>query len=304
MLEAYTSGHFSFILDGAPTTAWVQSVGGGYVKGQVITEAVGPDDLAFRHLSRVEIEPIELKVAVSAAKPILEWIRDSWNRKFSRRDGSIVHGNFKREATIEQSFLQALLVEVGFPALDGGTKDSAYMTLKVHPEKLEILDASGKLQADEGDAKIKSWSPANFAVDIDGIDCTHVSKIDAITVKQKISSMYYGSDRYPQLEPSGIEFPTVTLYTSAAHAKDFIKWHNDFVVKGAKDPTMEKTGSISFHSPNSKNTLFSIDMDGVGINSLSIEKSTANADSIKQIKVELYVDTMDLKFEGPGFEKG
>ena len=298
--RAYSSGHFQFNLDGAPTSAWIKSVDGGGVKAEIVTENVGVDDMSFRHTSTVATETINLQVAVSAAKPILQWIKDSWNHEFARKNGSIIHADFNLDGRLEQSFLDALITEVGFPALDGSAKDAAYLTVKIHPEKLEVKSNSEKLQAVEG-VKAKLWLPSMFKLHIEGLDCSKVNKIDAITVKQKVTQLYFGTQRHPELEPTGIEFPNITITMAAAFADDFVKWHNDFVVKGAKDPEQEKQGYIEFLDPQGTTTLFTINLNNVGIHNLQIDKSEANAEDIKRIKVELYVDSMDLEF-GSGFE--
>lgn len=299
--KAYSSGHFMFTLDGTPDTAWIKSVDGGGVKSEVVTENVGVDDMSFRHTSTIEIEPINLQVAVSAAKPILQWIKDSWSHKFARRDGAIVHGDFNLDGRLEQSFLRALITEVGFPALDGSAKEAAYLSVKIHPEDLTLKPNSQKLQGVEGAIKAKMWLPSMFKLHIEGVDCSKVNKIEAITVKQKVTQLYFGAMRHPELEPTGIEFPNITLTLAAAFADDFIKWHDEFVVKGAKDPEQEKQGYIEFLDPQGKDALFTINLNNVGIHNLQIDKSEANAEDIKRIKVELYVDSMDLEF-GAGFE--
>ena len=301
--RAYASGHFEFNLDGSPTAAWIKSVEGGAVKSEVITENVGSDDLAFRHTSTLAFDPITLNVAMSAAKPFLEWIKDSWSKKFARRTGSIVHADFNLKAQFEQSFQDALITEVGFPALDATSKETAYLTVKMQPEQLSLKSASGSLKGTENkDVKAKMWSPSNFKLTIDGVDCSKVRKIEAITVKQKVTQLYFGASRVPEIEPTGIEFPNMSLTLPAAYAQDFIKWHNEFVITGDKDTKQIKTGYIEFLDAQNKNTIFTIDLDGVGIHNLSIEKSDANAEDLKQVKVELFVDFMELKLGDSGFD--
>jgi hypothetical protein len=302
--KAYTAGHFSFHLDdrSSESSAWLKSVEGGAVKGSVVTENVGNDQLMFRHLSTIEVEPITVEVAISAARPLLKWIQDSWKReRFSRRNGAVVHGDFSYKSKIEQWFYEALIAEVSFPALDANDKDPAYLNVKLHPERIELKNGSGDIRGNEGQRKGKMWTPAMFELDIKGIDCTRVSKIDAITVKQSITQMYTGANRYPELEPTGIEFPNLTLYVTEAYAQDFVEWHKKFVVQGAKDPEQEKTGHINFLDPSGNRILFSINLNRVGISSLTVEKSEANAEALKRVKVELYVDSLELEFK-EGFE--
>jgi hypothetical protein len=307
--KAYTAGHFVFQIDDHQSnrgTAWVKSVDGGAVKASVITENTGPAEATFRHLSTVEVEPITVEVGLAAAKPILQWIQHSWERKFSRRNGAVVHADFKYKSRIEQWFTDALIAEVGFPALDASQKESAYLSVKLHPERLEIKKGDGNsIQGIEGANKAKMWLPSMFEVDIDGIDCTGVNKVESFTVKQSITQMYLGADRYAELEPTGIEFPTLTLSMAEGYAQGFIDWHQEMVIKGVKDPEKTKTGHLHFLAPFDKNKhLFSIELTGVGINSLVIEKSDANAEGIKRVKVELYLDAMKLELAGGDFEAG
>lgn len=300
--KAYTTGNFLLNLDGGPTTAWITSVGGGAVKTEVITEHAGPDELTFHHTAMLEFEPIDLSIALSASKPVLQWIQDSWGRKFARRNGSVVHGDFNFKSHIEQSFLRALIEEVGFPALNAEDTTPAYLSVKIRPEELTLKETSGDIQGVESQAvKAKMWNPSMFRLHIEGIDCSMVNKIEAISVKQHIAELHIGGSRYPEIEPTRIEFPNITISMAAAYAKDFIKWHDKFVLHGDKDTSNEKPGYIEFLDPTGANPIFTIDLNNVGIYKLTVDKSDANADQIKRVSVELYVDNMELKF-GSGFE--
>ena len=301
--RAYAAGHFEFNLDGSPTAAWIKSVEGGAVKSEVITEKLGPDDLAFRHTSTLAYEPFTINVAMAASKPFLQWIKDSWSRKFQRRTGSIVHADFNLEAHLEQKFLDALIAEVVFPTLDAGSKEPAYLGIKMQPEKLTLEKASGKIKGVESTGvKAKLWNPSLFRLNIEGVDCTKIRKIDSITVKQKITQLYFGTSRAPELEPTGIEFPNITLTMAASYANDFVKWHQQFVVDGAKDTEQVKSGFLEFLDPQGSNPIFTINMDGIGIHHLSIEKSEANSEELKQVRVELFVDYMELELGDSGLE--
>ncbi|WP_428266461.1 phage tail protein [Haliangium sp.] len=300
--SAYTAGHFLFHLDGDKETSWLKSVDGGGVKGSVIEEDVGPDFLQLKHVATVEIDPLSLEVGLSASAPIFRWIQDSWKRKFSRRNGSIIHANFNLESVIEQWFRDALISEVSFPTLDGSDSNPAYLGIKLLPEFIETKPGDQRhIQGVEGH-KQKMWTPSSFRLEIDGIDCRRVNKIDGFTVKQSIKPLYVGSNRFPELEPTGVEFPSLKLSMAAAYADEFIKWHHDFVVKGDKDPKHQKTGAIEFLDPATDKTIFSITLDHVGINHLSIDKSEANSEAIKRCTVELFVETMELDLGSSGLD--
>jgi hypothetical protein len=297
---AYTSGHFLFHLDGEKDTSWLKSVDGGSVKAAVLEENVGPDLVQLKHLSTVEIDPLSLEVGLSASSSIFRWIDDSWKRRFSRRSGSVVHANFNLEAVLEQQFQDALVSEVSFPTLDGSDKNPAYVTVKLLPERITINTRGREKISGIDGQKQKLWTPSSFQLDINGVNCDHVNKIESFTVKQKIKPLYVGSNRYPELEPTGVEFPKLTVSIAAAHAGDFIKWHQDAVVNGDKDPKHQKPGAIEFLDPTTAKTIFKIELKNIGISQLSIEKSEANSESIKRCKIELFVESMELDLGGSG----
>lgn len=293
--SSFSSGRFMFVLDGAPITGYIKSVDGGAVKGTVIEEQIGPDYTKFKHLATVEIDPITVQLGMAVARPMFEWISASWTRDFHRKSGTIIHADHNYRALFEQEFQDALIVETTFPALDGSEKNPAYLTVKLHPESMVVKRTAGLLKSIVTPFQ-KIWSPANFRLVIDGIDTSHVAKIDSFSVKQKVKQLYIGARRHPELEPTGLEFSNITLYTSLAYADEFIAWHNEFVVKGDKDPKQERQGEIQFLDPAGHDLapLMTVKLHNIGIYSLAMEKSEAAADSIKRCKIELYVERMDL----------
>ncbi|HWN70685.1 MAG TPA: phage tail protein [Haliangium sp.] len=297
---AYTSGHFLFRLDGSPDTSWLKSVDGGGVKGSVTEENVGPDNFQLKHVATVEIEPLAIEVGMSASSPVFKWIQDSWKRQFSRRNGEVVHADFNLTSVLAQSFEDALISEVTFPTLDGSNKEAAYLAVKLLPERIKLEKRSGEKIKGVETEKQKLWTPSSFRLDIDGVDCRQVNKIESFTVKQKIKPLYTGKNRYPELEPTGVEFPKLNLSLAAAHADGFIEWYNKLVVEGDQDPRQQKTGSIDFLDPTTNEEIFSVQLNKIGINHLTIEKSEANAESIKRCKIELFVESMELDLSAGG----
>jgi hypothetical protein len=294
--RAYAGGHFVFTLDGAPVPGYLRSVEGGTITGEVIDETVGPDFTHFKHLGTVSIEPLTLELGMSMSRPIFDWISASWKRDFSRRSGSVVHTDARYESQVEQWFTDALIVETTFPALDGASTDPAYLTVKLQPEQVELKRGDGQLVSSVISPMQKHWSPSNFRLNIDGLDTSHVSKIDSFSVTQKLKELYVGSARFPELEPTGLEFSNLTVYTSLAHADDFLAWYQEVLADGDKDTRQERQGAIEFLGPNRKDTLFTVGLHNVGIFGFTIEKSEAGADRPKRCKIDLYVESMSLEY--------
>lgn len=296
---AYTSGHFLLKLDEPRLndlqTTWLKSLDGGAVKASLIEENVGPDNLQLKHLSTVEIEPLTMEVGMSASSPLFQWVMDSMNKEFSRRNGEITHADFKLNSVLEQFFYDGLLSEVTFPTLDGSDRNPAYLTVKVLPERIETKKGDGNRVKGDDNQKQKLWTPANFRLDIDGVSSSkYVNKIDSFTIKQKIKPLYVGKSRYPELEPTGMEFPRLNITIAAAYADEFIKWYDDLVVKGGQDPELQKTGAIEFLDPTTGKDIFNIELKKIGISHLAIEKSEAKAESIKRCRIELFIESMKI----------
>jgi hypothetical protein len=290
----FAAGALQFSLDGAPDAGFIKSIAGGFHKGEVASEQAGPNFRAFKHVATVDIEPLKVELAMALSRPMMDWIACSWRQTgYERRSGHIGHGDFGLESRIEQHFKNALLVETGFPALDAKSKEALFLNCTILPEQLEIVQGSGPIFGSTS-PKQKMWQACNFHVDIRGIDTSGINKVDAFTVKMKHKKFHYGAMRQAEIEPTGMEFPTITMYSRLDKAKDFFDWHHQYVTCGRRDTEMEKDGEIQFLAPNGHDVLMSVALNKLGITGVSIEKSDASADKIKMAKIDLFVEDLDL----------
>jgi hypothetical protein len=298
--RSYTAGNFELQIDGAPSTAYLKTVDGGFVRAGLMDEPIGPDNHRIKHISVVEVEPFSVEFGISSADHVLKWIQDSWRKEYGRRNGQITHANFDLNQTYEHEFYDALITETTIPALDGAAKDAAYIKVKFQPERVASKKASGPRLKGNAGPKQKLWMLNGFRLKIDGLgdDIQYTNKIESFTIKQSVRKFYTGEgndmDRFPQVEPTKIEFPGITGTISLGYADGLIKWYDEYVVKGMADPKAQKSGSIEFLSPDRAEVLFRINLYEVGLHHLSMVQSQANADQIKRMKFELYVGRMDL----------
>jgi hypothetical protein len=305
---SFTAGHFELSIDGHPTTAYLKSVDGGYIKHALVEEGIGSDLHHVKHASVAEIDPISFEFGISGADNVLNWIQQSWNKKWSRRNGVITHADFNLNKQIEHEFFEALITETTFPTLDGASKEAAYLKVKMQPEKVitKLNPSSQKISGSnlgKGQSKQKMWMCSGFRLNINGIDdMRFTNKIDGFTIKQGIKKLYVGAERFPQVEPTKLEFPHITGTIAVAYAAKLFKWYEEYVVNGKEDPTAQKTGSIEFLSTDRAKTLFEINLFEVGLVSLSVMPSTANSDQIKRAKFELYVGRMEIDGKGLGLD--
>jgi hypothetical protein len=294
--RSYTAGHFELRLDDKPTTAYLKSVDGGYVKASLVDEPIGHENVRIKHTSTVDIEPFSVEFGIAGANTVLKWIQSSWRKEWSRKNGQISHANFDQKTTFVHEFFDALITETTFPTLDGASKEAAYVKVKVQPEKvITKKTAPGpQLQPFLG-SKQKLWMCSGFRLSIDGLDeMKYANKIDSFTIKQGVKKFYTGEDRFPQIEPTKIDFPHITGTIAAEYADGLHDWYQKYIVKGMADLKAQKSGSLEFLSPDRKSTLFRINLFEVGLVGLNMMSSTANSDQIKRMKFELYVGRMDI----------
>ncbi len=294
--RSYSGNQFLFRLDdeaGAP--ALLRSVSGGGINGQIVDEGMGSDHRRIKHVGVVELEKIDVELSLALADPFIRWISESWTRTYSRRNGAVIHADFGYKEKVTQSFQEALITETKFPALDGSKGEPAYITVSIQPELSEIKKGDGSTISGVEKTGQKKWQTSNFRLEIDGVDCTHVNKIDGWSVKQSIKQVYNGQDRFPEIEPTGIEFDDLTIYMALDHADGFLEWHRQYVHKGEEEGKHEKTGAIVLLAPDCNEQLLTVNLANVGIRGFTIESSKAASGDIKRAKVDLYVEAMDLK---------
>jgi T4-like virus tail tube protein gp19 len=301
--SSFAAGHFELSIDGHKATTFLKSCDGGWAKANVADDPIGAQSGRVKHLSTIEIEPLSFELGLAGSTQVLQWIQGSWNRKWARRNGQITHADFNLKQTFEHWFYDALMVETTFPTLDANSKETAYLKCKIQPERVQTksLQGSGTQIAGQYSPKQKLWLSSAFRFGIDQFDgMEYTNKLESFTIKQGTKKMFTGADRFPQIEPTNIQFPNLTGTVSLAHADRLLKWHHDYVYseKATKDIKAQLSGCIEFLSPDRKQTIFRINLSQVGLMSASIQQATANTDQIKRAKFEMFVGSMELDGAG------
>lgn len=289
--RSYTAGHFMLSLDGEP--AVLKDMDGGNIKGEVVTVNMGPENLAMKHLATIKYEPFTINVGMSMGKALYEWIKASLDKAHIRKTGYVVAGSYDYKAQGYRHFQEALITEITIPALDGGSKDGGFFTVKFQPERIEYQKGDDADLKGVVNGKQKRWLCSNFRLRMGNLDCTKVSKIDAITIKQGVVQDDVGEMREAQQIPSKLEIPNLKITFSAVTAQTWIDWHKSFVIDGKCSQGDELSGAIEFLSPDGA-TMGSLDLFQCGIFSLQAEKLEANKDGVARMVAELYCERMAL----------
>jgi len=292
----FTAENFLLNLDGVKC-GFLKSVDGGGIAADVVQEQAGNTYFARKHIARVKYEELSLQIDLSLDKPVYDWIAASWNGSYARKDVEIFAADYALQIKSQREFFNALISETTIPAMDASSKDSCTMTLKLAPEYSRSKKASGKLTGNMSKGAQKRWLPSNFKLQIDGLNCSGVTKVDPFSVKQTIVAAAVGEMRDYQKLPGRIEFPNLSITLAESHAQSWIDWHEDFVVKGNCGDSQEKSGSLTFLAPNQKE-LAHINFFNLGIFRLAPEKHQAQANQLSRIVAELYCERMEFVFPG------
>ena len=294
--RSYVAGNFQLVLDGAKC-GFLKTVDGGAAVAEVISESVGSSYFAKKHLGQISYGPLVLQFGLAMSKDVYDWINASWSGNYIRKNGAVVATDHKLDAVSQREFFNALVTETTIPALDGSSKNPAYLTLKFAPEYTRTTKASGKVTGvAKGEQKL--WLPSNFRVTIDDLDCTRVSAVDSIIVKQSVATDDIGEARDYMREPTKLEFPNLKITLMESSAKSWFDWFDDFVIKGNSADAKEKNGSIALLSASLTDELLRIDLFNLGIFRIGPDKTEANSDRITTVTAHLYCERMELHAGG------
>lgn len=304
------SERFSVSLDGI-MAGWLHSAEGGHATSDVVSEKVGPDHIVHKHLAGVKYEDITLQAGFGMSKNFYEWIKASFDHKHIRKDGSIHTADYDGNITQTMNFYHALITEIGMPALDASSKEPAYLTLKLQPEITRVGGAAN-VPPPPRPKKRHLFLPSNFRLEIDGVDCSGVAKIDAITLKQKVQENPVGEVRDPNLDAADQDISNLKITIATDSSDSWKMWFNDFVILGMNTDDREKAGTLFFLGDDGKTVLAKLRLKHLGIFGLhppvppkiccdncTLLQPSPDPAGLKHLVAELYCEEIEAEFGTP-----
>ncbi|HET7700516.1 MAG TPA: phage tail protein [Candidatus Limnocylindria bacterium] len=289
--RTFVGGRFFFNLDGVKC-GFLKSVEGGNTYADVVTQQVGATGFAKKHIGQPKYEDLTLQIGFSMSKAVYDWISATWNMNYMRKSGSIQAADYQGDVKATREFFNALITETGIPACDGSSKEPGYLRLRFAPEFARNSKTGGSLDSSTPKPQ-KTWLPSNFRLEIDGLDCTKVNKIDSFTVKQTVATDDIGETRDYLREPGKLEFPNLKITLAQASSQSWFDWFEEFVIKGNNVDSDEKSGRLVFLSADLKTELARITFFNMGIFKIS-QPSQSSSDTIPRVTAELYVERMEF----------
>jgi hypothetical protein len=266
-------------LGGTPA-ATVERYTGGEPYAEVVNEPGGLLPYAKKHVGAVKFADLEALVAMDAHPTLFRWIRDAW---FGNPEREKVALERRDEACNLPSVAlsSAAIREVTLPALDHTARDKRFLTVKIVPRAVRRGEVISRgVQREE-----REFLAHNFAVNIDGLDCSGVLAVDSFTVKTSLPEP--GSKKRPTLI-----FPDIHLYLDASKADPFREWFEDFVLAGNNDDDREREGSITYQDPMLGDPLAVLQLVHLGI--FRIVEEPTPPTGPRRTRVDLYCERMEL----------
>jgi hypothetical protein len=274
-------------IDGA-VCGGLRAVEGGAAFADVIEEP-SVRGLVKKHVSKPRWEDLELQVDLSLSDRVYNWIAASWKGEVKPRDLAVTTVDAERNAVRRREFYRAFITGTTVPALDGASKDAGYLTLKLAFESARTLPGGGTVPPPPQPVR-KQWVLENFRLELPGLDCTKVSKIDSFTVKQTVTT---AKGDMPGL--GLLSFPNLTVTLLEQGGETWQSWFDNFVLEGNNADGQEKTGKLTVLSPDLTKALARFDLFNVGIFRLAPEPQRAGGYPLPpRLVAGLYCERMDF----------
>jgi phage tail-like protein len=296
----YAGGRFSLELDERKPVGFVTSIDGGQFKAEPVTSMVGASTHVHKYAGKPKYDDITFTVGMAMSPAFWNWVGATLANKAERRNGALVGYDFHAHERSRRSFYDALIAEVGFPALDASSKSAAQLSIKIAPERLTYKKGDNSRltlsYAKDEVVNQKKWLTCNFRFELErfkGDPSLRNAKVEAFVVKQNIITHPVGYEMDARKELGRFEIPQLQVTFPEANLDRWMEWY-DKAVKHGNRHDQYTTGSITYLDSDADTELMRLEIGGVSLLSLEIEKYEAGKDGIAKVKAALNVESVKL----------
>lgn len=288
------SGRFAIEIDGE-SAGILLAAGGGHEYSEVIeSEEVGADGIVRKHIGNVKYEDISVTFGTGMKASFYDLITAMVGRNRSSVAGNVVAVTTTFMEHSRLSFFNALITEVSFPALDAASKDAAKMTVKLSPETTTFRHSHGKIELSSTTSKQKKWLVSNFRLDIKGLDCSKVSKIHTITIKQQVVELPENIVVAEQGASERLDCSNVVFTIADSASEQLWKWRANMIASGGEDT---RNGTVTWLGPDLTTVIGTLDLGNLGVIRVAHESDEPNSDGIRRVKCEMYCEEVKFNFK-------
>jgi hypothetical protein len=284
MGRAYVAGNYAVDIQDVGKF-WLKSYEGSNASAPPVTHGQRPDQYPNKEPGPVRYEEATLQIPIGAPKGLWDWATQFAGPKGAApKQVTISTLDYTMTERSRRILSNTAISAVELPACDGSSKEAAYATIKLMPGAVreETPPANTKAAATPTNDATKAWLASNFRLTIDGVDATRVNKIDPIVIKRTATGPDYANLKISFAEVSADSWKRWAAQTlpgsgPAADSKN----------------KPERNGKLELLSP-AQQVLLTVNFDGLGVVQLIPDAAEANADQIKRITAELYVEKITL----------
>jgi len=287
-LRRVAAGTFALELDGA-AVGFLKAVSGGEAEGDVVTDGVVGTSVK-KHIGSVRTTDIVLEAGAGMEPAFYEWISQSWAGKPTRPSGAILLSDYNMQVMSRREFT-GMIATTTLSALDAASKEPAELTVSIVPERVRTVKGAGTVPSSLAAKGQRPWLVSNFRLEIPGLDCSHVRKVDAITVKTKVVG------EHGEVLPAAIEYSDVVLTLPVSSLDTWSDWIQTLVVSGNSDDSHEKNGDLILLGSDMQSEIARIHLFNLGIKSLR-QEAAGVANQIRSATATLYCERMALEWKG------
>ena len=245
----------------------------------------------------VKYEDIRFSCGADMADSFYDWLQQTFSGGVSRKNGAIVTYDYNFNEVSRLSFFNGLVSEIGFPAVDGSSKDVAKLTIKISPEHTSNDPGNSSVGSILPNSK-KRWMSGNFRLAIGGVDYDKVGRVEAITVSRSVAP---GTDGVSSDKRNGSTYVVVSdlMFTLPELSTDagttaLRKWFNSFVIAGINGQEQEKNGTLEYLASDLKTSLFTLDLRQLGVYRLS--RLNDSGENIQRIQARMYCEQIVFSY--------
>jgi len=298
--RTYTGGLFMFEFDGRTAAGYVNNIDGGHFKADAVSYMQGSDFRVTKYAGRAKYDDITITVGAAMSPTFWEWVDKSLKGKPERRNGALVAYDFQFKERARRTFYSALIAEIGFPALDAGSKNTpASITVKMTPEHIEFKKGDEHAlrgdQAQDQMQKQKMWLTSNFRFQLEKFSAaTNCIKVEAFSVKQNVIDNPVGSEKYARKEVGRLELPQLVVTFPESDMDKWMSWWQESVGDGNRK-NKTTTGVLTYYANDMRTELMHLELDGVSLVAIEVEKYEAHKEGVSTGKATLALEGLVLK---------
>jgi hypothetical protein len=147
--------------------------------------------------------------------------------------------------------------------------------------------------------KQRPWFCNAFRLEIPGLDCTRVRRIDPIRIGTKITRNESGEGRIGRNEPTATTVSNLMITMPESSADTWQDWAQHFLVQGMSDDSQEKSGDLVLLGSDLQSEIARIHLSGLGIVGLERQKAES-AGALRSVTATLYCERAALEWKGGG----